>query len=296
MAFNPMLVTEKLTKTYGNLVALDQFDLMVEPGKILGILGPNGAGKSTALRLIMGFLRPTSGRSSIAGFDSWHQSVAVRQRVAYLPGELRLYENMTGRQLLEFLGSLRQSRPNARGDRLARQLDIDLDRPLTQLSSGMKRKVALLLVLVPDVPLIILDEPTNTLDPTMRDALLDQLKEAGNRGQTVVFSSHVLSEVETICDDVAILKQGRLMLIQPMDTLREGRRVEARLSQAPSDTLMGLTWESFRDDGLYIGTYHGPLELLLAWLSTHAVTDLRLEPLGMGPLYHRFHPAAEVAL
>jgi ABC-2 type transport system ATP-binding protein len=140
----------------------------------------------------------TAGRCSVCGFDSWTQSVEVRRRVAYLPSELRLYETMTGRRLVRFLADLRGERHDAEAERLAKQLDVPLDKPLTQLSSGMKRKVALLSALLPKVPLIVLDEPTSALDPTMRGQLLDQLVLAKKRGQAVLFSSHVLSEAERL--------------------------------------------------------------------------------------------------
>jgi len=207
----PLLVAENLTKDYGSFRALDALDLALAPGEVFGLLGPNGSGKSTALRLMLGFLRPTAGRATLAGFDCWTQGVDARRRVAYLPGELRLYENMTGRRLVTFLAKLRGDTPGPEVDALAKKLDIDIDRPLTHMSSGMKRKVALLTVLVPNVPLIVLDEPTNTLDPTMRDELLEQLKAAKARGQAVLFSSHVLQEVEAVCDRVGILRQGKLV-------------------------------------------------------------------------------------
>src|SRR5579862_3872132 len=203
-----LLRTEHLTKNYGRLCALDHLALEVQPGEIVGILGPNGSGKSTALRLLLGFLKPTSGHASIGGHDCWRDSVQARRQVAYLPGELRLYENMTGRQLVRFLSQLRQQMVRDDVEKLATRLDLDLDRPIAQLSSGMKRKVALLQVLLPGVPLLMMDEPTNTLDPTMRDELLAQLLDARQRGQAVLFSSHVLTEVERVCDRVAILRQG----------------------------------------------------------------------------------------
>ncbi len=228
----PLLHTENLTKDYGSFRALADLNLSVAPGEIVGLLGPNGSGKSTALRLVLGFLRPTSGRAAIAGFDCWSASVEARKRVAYLPGELRLYDTMTGRRLVTFLSQLRGEQPGPEVESLAKKLDIDIDRPLTHMSSGMKRKVALLAVLVPKVPLIVLDEPTNTLDPTMRDELLDQLKAARDRGQAVLFSSHVLHEVETVCDRVAVLRRGELVHMQEMSDLREGRTVRARLTGA----------------------------------------------------------------
>src|SRR5207249_8064804 len=149
------------------------------------------------------------------------------------------YENMTGRQLVRFLGELRGQKTPPELEPLARRFDIDLDRPLAQLSSGMKRKVALLAVLVPHAPLLIMDEPTNALDPSMRDELLAQLRRARDQGQAVLFSSHVLTEVEQVCDRVGILQRGRLVHVQAMHELRESRLVRARFA-GPCDALPDL--------------------------------------------------------
>jgi ABC-2 type transport system ATP-binding protein len=288
-----LLRTEALTKDYGRFRALDAVSLAVAPGEIVGLLGPNGSGKSTALRLLLGFIRPTAGRAAIAGHDCWGDSVNARRHVAYLPGELRLYENMTGRRIIDFLAKLRGRAPDpAAVDQLARQFDIDLGRPLIQMSSGMKRKVALMTVLLPHVPLVILDEPTNTLDPTMRDELLGQLADARKRGQSVLFSSHVLSEVERVCDRVAILQKGKLVHVQAMDELREGRRVTVRFDRRPEGwpELPGLG--AVHDcDGETTLEYRGPLSPLLDWLGRQAIADLRIEPLGLAPIYHRYHGA-----
>src|SRR5437899_3519071 len=133
----PLLQTAGLTKDYGRTRALDDLNLTVTPGEVVGVLGPNGSGKSTALRLVLGFLKPTAGTATVAGFDCWDNSVEVRKRVTYLPGELRLYETMTGRQLLHFLNKLRQAPHGTDPDALARRLDVALDRPMVQMSSGM---------------------------------------------------------------------------------------------------------------------------------------------------------------
>jgi ABC-2 type transport system ATP-binding protein len=229
-----LLCTENLTKQYGTFTALDDLTFAVAPGEVVGLLGPNGSGKTTALRLVLGFLRPTRGRASIGGHDCWRDSVAARRQVAYLPGELRLYENMTGRQLIRFLGNLRGQPVEDEVNTLAKRFEIDIDRPIANLSSGMKRKVALLQVLAPRTPLVIMDEPTNALDPTMRDLLLDEVARARDRGQAVLFSSHVLDEVEKVCDRVAILQRGRLVHVQTMvDSLVEnyGEWVERYLER-----------------------------------------------------------------
>src|SRR5207244_7667899 len=159
---DPLLVADQLTKLYGPTVALDSLALSVSPGEVVGLLGPNGSGKTTCLRLFLGFLQPTRGTATLGGFDCWKQSVQARKLVTYLPGELRLYDTMTGRQIVKFLGDLRGEKFGNEVDTLAARLDINPDTPLTRMSSGMKRKVALLAVLLPRVPLVILDEPTNT--------------------------------------------------------------------------------------------------------------------------------------
>jgi ABC-2 type transport system ATP-binding protein len=282
-----LLIADALTKDYGGFRALDALAFQVRPGEIVGLLGPNGSGKSTALRLFMGFLQPCAGRCTVAGFDSWTQSVEVRRRVSYLPSELRLYETMTGRRLIRFLGDLRGERHDADAERMARQLDIPLDKPLTQLSSGMKRKVALIATLLPNVPLVILDEPTSALDPTMRRQLLEQLTLAKQRGQAVLFSSHVLSEAEQVCDRVAILRKGKLVHMQEMSELREGRYVRAQFPTAPPAGPDGAPLTA--SNGTVELSYYGPLPALLGWLNQHSPTDVRIEPLGLGPLFRRFH-------
>jgi ABC-2 type transport system ATP-binding protein len=285
-----LLQTEHLTKDYGRSRALDDVNLTIEHGEVFGLLGPNGSGKTTALRLLLGFLRPTTGHAWIEGHECWRESLAVRRRVAYLPGELRLYENMTGRQLIHFLSRLRGQTVREDLDALAHRFDIDLDRALTQLSSGMKRKVALLQVLVPRTPLVIMDEPTNALDPTMRDELLEQVREAHKRGQTVLFSSHVLSEVEEVCDRVAILQHGRLAHVQVLSELREGRLIQAKLTgdAATLPPLAGLHMRERQHEWLTL-EYTGPLPRLLSWLAQQPLADLRMEPLGLKAIYRRYH-------
>jgi ABC-2 type transport system ATP-binding protein len=290
---DPLLRTDGLTKDYGDVRALDALTLSLAPGEVFGLLGPNGSGKSTALRLLMGFLKPTAGRAWIAGHDCWRDGVDARRHVTYLPGELRLYETMTGRRIVSFLSDLRGHTPaDADLDALAKRFEIDLSRPLVQLSSGMKRKVALLSVLVPRVPLLILDEPTNTLDPSMRDVLLAQLSAARDRGQSVLFSSHVLAEVERVCDRVGILQRGRLVHLQTMADLLAERRVRVRFEAPPADwpRFEGETGREVRGNDATI-TLRGPLGPLLDWLGRHNIADLHVETVGLAGIYGRYHGA-----
>ncbi|MFO0927576.1 MAG: ABC transporter ATP-binding protein [Gemmataceae bacterium] len=285
-----VLHTAHLVKEYGAFRALDDFSLDVAAGEVVGMLGPNGSGKTTALRIVLGFLRATSGIATVGGHDSWREGVAVRQRVAYLPAELRLYENMTGRRLIRFLSDLRGQPVGAEVDRLARRFEIDIDRPIANLSSGMKRKVALLQVLAPHTPLVIMDEPTNALDPTMRDQLLDQVRVARDRGQAVLFSSHVLAEVERVCDRVAVLQQGRLVHLQDMRQLQAARLIHVRFDGlAPEPPpLPGLLVRE-RVDARLVLEYAGGLPDLLGWFATQPIAELRMEPLGLYGIYHRYH-------
>ncbi|MGF1578266.1 MAG: ABC transporter ATP-binding protein [Gemmataceae bacterium] len=285
-----LLRTEKLTKQYGQRRALDSLNLTLSPGEIFGLLGPNGAGKSTAIRMILGFLRPTSGQAWIQEHDCWKDSVAARRCVSYLPGELRLYENMTGGQLLQFLSDLRGTKNRDHLDSLIRALDIDLSRPIRHLSSGMKRKVALLVMFAPDVPLLILDEPTNTLDPNMRDELLSQLERARERGQAVLFSSHVLSEVEQICDRVGILRDGVLVHHQTMKELTQAHRIRVDFQSqqyqfAPLPDLKLLSEEGRQ----VVVEYPGPLQDIMQWLSSQPVDDMTIEPVGLSSIYRHYH-------
>lgn len=287
-----LLRTENLTKDYGTFRALDALNLEIRPGEVFGLLGPNGSGKSTALRLIMGFLKPTQGGAWINNHDCWADGVAARQHVAYLPGELRLYENMTGRQIIQFLCDLRGQRETPDLDALARRFDIDLATPLSRMSSGMKRKVALLQVLVLHARLIIMDEPTNTLDPSMRDELLLQVKRARDAGQAVLFSSHVLAEVEQVCDRVGILQRGKLVHFQDMHHLRQGRLVHARFRETVSlPNFEGIRLRDKSEKNI-IFEYAGELPQLMHWLAEAGLDDVRLEPLGLAPIYYRFHGGA----
>ncbi len=290
----PLLYADRLTKEYGGVRALDSLDLSIAAGEVVGLLGPNGSGKTTALRLFLGFLRATAGRASIAGLDCWSDSVEVRKRVTYLPGELRLYDSMTGRQIVHFLGKLRGDTPGQEVDDLARRLDVDPDKKLTHMSSGMKRKIALLAVLVPKVPLIILDEPTNTLDPTMRDEFLEQIKLAKAAGKAILFSSHVLQEVEAVCDRVAILRKGKLVHLQDMSELRQSYVVRFEVGDNPPSWdpyLERLPAECVSNGQLEYEFHETAWAKVRHWLGTYCASPPRIEPLGLGKIYRSFHAA-----
>jgi len=215
------VATEALSKRYGEgALALDQLTLVVEEGEIFGYLGPNGAGKTTTIRLLMDLIRPTGGSASIFGRDCRRDTVAVRQAVGYLPGELSLYQGRTAQQHIQLVSDLRPGQIDKRYvDDLCERLRLDRETPVAQLSHGNRQKVGLVLALMPKPRLVILDEPTSTLDPLAQRETLDILREARDGGQTVFFSSHYLPEVERICDRVAIVRRGRLVTVESVEKL-----------------------------------------------------------------------------
>ena len=273
--------TEGLTKTYDSAVlALDDLDLEVERGEIFGFLGPNGAGKSTTIRLLLDLIRPTSGRAEVLGKDCQRDSVEVRSLTGYLPGDVRLYDRLSGRQTVEFFASLRSRPVDAdRVARLAERLQLDLTRRAGVLSKGNRQKLALLIALLDQPPVLLLDEPTSGLDPLLQHTVWQILREEANRGATVFFSSHVMSEVEEICERIGILRSGRLVEVAPVSDLkgRSLRRVTARFGGRPPEPaafrLPGVT-EVERRDGLLEFSVEGDIGGLVRALAEHGVTDL----------------------
>lgn len=210
-ANEPAIHLTHLTKRYGTRRGIENLDLTVQQGEIFGFLGPNGAGKSTTLRTMLGFLRPTSGNARILGFDTEDQTRAVHERIGNLPGEFALEDRMTGHAFLTLAARLRGLDDISYAQAIAERLDADLDHPMRRLSRGQKQKIGIIQALMHQPDLVVLDEPTGGLDPLAQERFLDLLVEARERGQTVFFSSHILSEVERVADRVAIIRDGRLV-------------------------------------------------------------------------------------
>ena len=220
----PAIRTEQLTKRYGRRPGIEALDLEVAPGEVFGFIGPNGAGKTTTIRLLLDLLHPTSGRAIILGLDAHRDSVAVRRSIGYLPGEFGLDVRMTGRQLLAYFARLRGLDGLGDAPQLAARLGLDLDVQMGRLSRGNRQKIGLVQALFHRPALLILDEPTTGLDPLVQDSFLQLLREARDEGRTVFLSSHVLSEVERVCDRVAIVRAAHLATLETTESLLEKRR------------------------------------------------------------------------
>ncbi len=222
--------THDLTKTYGANRGIRNVNLSIEQGEIFGFLGPNGAGKSTTLRTLLGFMKPTSGRAEIFGIDVHRNRLEVLDRVGNLPTEFTLERGMTGRKMVQLFADFRGLTDLSFAEEIAERLDADLDRPMRKLSRGNKQKIGIVQAMFHRPDVIILDEPTGGLDPLVQESFIQLLIEARERGQTIFFSSHVLSEIERIADHVGIIRDGEMVAVErPHDlTRRAHRRVHVR--------------------------------------------------------------------
>lgn len=216
----PAIATSDLTKFYGRNRGIEGLSISVEQGEVFGFLGPNGAGKSTTIRGLVGLQRPTRGRATIFGFDTWAQSVEVHRRVGYLPGEVTLFDRMTGRQHLDWFARARRVEGSRATAALVDRFDVVLDRPVGQLSKGNRQKVGIVLATMHRPDVLVLDEPTSGLDPLMQQTFHEFLREIAAEGRTVFLSSHELDEVQRVADRVAIVKDGRLVVTDSVDHLR----------------------------------------------------------------------------
>ena len=293
-----MIVTSGLTKHYGGVRALTDLTMEIRKGEVYGLLGPNGSGKTTTIRLLLGMIRATRGTGTVKGFDIWSDSINVREHVSYLPGELRLYGSMTGLGTLKFFSDLRGGAPLDRAVAIAEKvMKLDLSRRLRTYSTGMKQKLAIAQAFADPVEVLILDEPTSALDPSARSDVLGLITQAKAAGQTVIFSGHVLSEVEQICDRVGIMRLGRLMHVEDMHARRGLRMILVRFGEgidieAPDE--LGLSLRE-RNGDAFLLEHRGELGPLLCWLGTQDVLDLAIGTEDLRSLYDQFHGAAAIA-
>ena len=295
----PAILLDGLTKYYGKVRGVDDLHLTVQPGETFGFLGPNGAGKTTTIRLLTGFMRPSAGRASVFGHDIVRESRSIRRLVGFVPGTAP-YEQMTGNQVLEYLGSL-QGQPPVLRDELCERLRLDNDdlgRKLRTYSKGMRQKISIIQALQHDPDLLIMDEPTEGLDPLMQNELFSILKERSALGRTIFLSSHIISEVERLCDRVAIIRDGKLVAVEDVDAMLRLRslRVEIQLvSGKLPEELLKLADVNLlsTEDGRYIVSYQGDLGPMLKVLSSMNLEDLIIERPSLEEVFLTFYEGKE---
>jgi ABC-2 type transport system ATP-binding protein len=279
---DPAIRARGLTKRYGSTLALDALDLTVEPGEVYGFLGPNGAGKTTTIRLLLGLHRPTAGRAELFGIDAWREPVEAHRHVAYVAGEPYLWPSLTSAETFEYLANLHGSTDRQYRELLVERFQLDVNKKVRALSKGNRQKVQLVAAFATRAELLILDEPTSGLDPLMEIAFRQTVREAKERGQTVFLSSHILSEVEAVCDRVGILRAGRLVDEGTLEALRHLSTQTFDVvfdGDAPElDALPGVTVERTGPSGLRFEVSGGPQRLLETLVRYPVVSLTSREP------------------
>jgi beta-exotoxin I transport system ATP-binding protein len=273
----PVLRLHHVTKRYGSARGVDDLEFSIAPGEVFGFIGPNGAGKTTTIRLALDLIRPTAGRIELFGRPPGLPE--ARRRVGYVPGDLRLYDRMTGREHARHFASLRGMRGTGDAIALAERLELDLDRRVHDLSRGNRQKVGLVLALMHRPDLLVLDEPTSGLDPLVQQTFADLMRETARHGRTVFLSSHVLSEVQQVADRVGVLREGRLVVVESVETLRSRAfvRVEAAFaSPPPSEAFAGIAGvrELERHGATVLFALEGEIDPLLKRLAAYHVRAL----------------------
>lgn len=221
MSQTDIVQIKRLTKKFGKLVALDEFDMTVRQGEVHGFLGPNGAGKSTAIRVLLGLLKKNGGEISLFGKDPWKDAVELHSKLAYVPGDVNFWPNLTGGEIIDLLGELRGGLDESRRKILLKKFELDPFKKFRTYSKGNRQKVALVAALASDVPLYILDEPTSGLDPLMEQVFQHEIRELKKQGKTVLLSSHILTEVEALCDRVTIIREGKTVSVYTLAELKK---------------------------------------------------------------------------
>ncbi len=293
-----VIVTEALTKSYGSRRGVVDLTFSVAPGEVFGYLGPNGAGKTTTIRTLLDLIRPTSGRASVFGLDSHRDAVRIHARVGYLPGEFSLYDHMTGAEYLTYLASLRGGIPAARIVELAERLDVDLSARIGTLSHGNRQKVGLIQAFMHRPELLVLDEPTQGLDPLIQHEFYRLIEETRAEGRTVFLSSHVMPEVERVCDRVGIIREGRLVAVEDIGELRakELRTLEIRFAEpVPAEAFAGVPGvrEVELAGDLARVTVSGPMDALIKRIATFEVVDLTSHEPSLEEIFLAFYGKGE---
>jgi ABC-2 type transport system ATP-binding protein len=294
MSAQPVIATSGLSKDYGSGRGLFELDLDVREGEVFGFLGPNGAGKSTTMRLLLDLIRPSAGSAQLLGLDSVDDSLAIRRRIGFLPGDLALYPKLTGRAVLDYLAELRGGVDRRVRDSLVERFDAELDRPVRQLSTGNRQKLGLVQAFMHEPELLILDEPIAGLDPLVQQSFHALLGEVSAQGRTVFLSSHTLSEVERVTHRLAILRQGRLVVVDSLENLRKVavQRLEIEFS-APVDpsefrALPGVTEVHAAGSTVVVG-FEGSADAVVKAAAAHEVRAIRPQAEDLEDIFLRYY-------
>jgi len=283
-----VIEVKNLSKKYKDVLAVDNISFTVKRGEVFGFLGPNGAGKTTTIRTLLGFLKPTNGQAFVLGKSITDDIVSIRKNVGYIPGELALYEHLTGDQFLEYFRSIRNTDPTLLSD-LLDIFDLPLNRKIKGYSKGMKQKMGIIQAFMDDPEIVIMDEPTSGLDPLLQQKFYDFLRRERAKGRTIFFSSHILSEVDRVCDRVGIIRNGRLVALEDIDTLKQktGKKIRLRIKEDPKDLLMDD--RAKMNNGWIEITIHNTIDQWIKRLASYTVLDLEIKEFNLEDYFMRYY-------
>jgi len=289
-----------LTKKFGKLTALDDVNLAVEKGEVFGYIGPNGAGKTTTIRVLLGILKATQGGAKVFGMDAWREAVEIHKRIAYVPGDVNLWPNLTGGEIVDLFSSLRGKIEKDRRDKLLKMFDLDPSKKCRTYSKGNRQKVALVAAFASDAELFILDEPTSGLDPIMGQVFQECIQEQKNLGKGVFLSSHIMSEVEQLCDRVGIIRAGKLVETGTLNELRHLTRVTMNVETArPVEGLAemsGVFDITERHDGLKFHVDSREVGCVIEHLTQYGIIKLESAPPTLEDLFMRHYQEDEAVI
>jgi len=288
-----MIRIEQLTKRFPNGRGIFDLAFQVREGEVFGFLGPNGAGKSTTIRILMGFMRPTSGTATIHGMDCFNDAARIHERVGYLPGEIALFDELEGKAFLDLMARMRGLSNQKKRQELIERFELDLSVPIRKMSKGMKQKLAIISTFMHDPEVLILDEPTSGLDPLMQKVFIDLVLEEKQKGKTIFMSSHLFDEIERTCDRIGIIKEGRLITISDIHEMREVQR-KVFVVQAGSETdVHTLIQQGFRirkQEGNTLEIeVQGDLNPLIRALSKVDVRHLESKALSLEEIFMNYY-------
>ncbi len=296
-ASSPVIETSALVKRFGSATALDNLDLTVSEGEVHGFLGPNGAGKSTTIRVLLGLIRASSGSARVFGLDPWTDSVAIHRDLAYVPGDVSVWPNLTGGEIIDLLTSLRGGSDEQRLATLITEFDFDPRKKARTYSKGNRQKVALIAAFARPAKLYIFDEPSSGLDPVMEAVFRSNVERVRNEGATVLLSSHILSEVEQLCDRVTIIRSGTAVETGTLNDLRHLSRTSFRVAGLASsgilDSIAGLHDVRTVGDSIEFEVDADSIAAVLQTLAAHGVTGLTVAPASLESLFLRHYATAK---
>lgn len=288
-----VLETSELTKRFGDFTALNKVSMSVEEGEVYGFIGPNGAGKSTTIRILLGMLRETSGQSTIFGMDAWKDAVEIHKRLAYVPGDVNLWPNLTGGEVIDLFTKLRGEKGTNRRTEWLERFDLDPTKKCRTYSKGNRQKVALVAAFSSNADLFIFDEPTSGLDPLMEKVFQESVNELKREGKSIFLSSHILSEVERLCDKVAIIRQGEIIESGTLDELRHLTRiqlvVQTREPLTSLHTMQGVHQINQTGNSFSFQVDADAMEHVMATISTFGIVSLESAPPTLEDLFMRHY-------